>query len=255
MSFSIWFENRDMIAKGYKRMASIKYGPHAGKPGWYHPGTRQVVPDEEIEGGAEHEERAVAGAEAEAPEPEEKNISDEERKIAEDIFRKYPEMNTVFVEVGHGFGKAKYDGKCKLTGASVLKGRVSRHIRGITRDGKTFDTYTTNEMLDAMNARSLDGQIGASPYQPCSGDWWINVEKAVAAGRGLLVVLENSMYATRSKSWLFNPREGTWANNWPARGVSTKQLIASLKRSSRHGMWMLDLTYPTHEEMFARRNT
>jgi hypothetical protein len=58
MRFSVWVENRDMIARGYKRMASIKYGPHAGKPGWYHPGTRQVVPDEEVEpyeDGAERE--------------------------------------------------------------------------------------------------------------------------------------------------------------------------------------------------------
>lgn len=253
MRFSVWLENRDMIARGYRRMASIKYGPHAGKPGWYHPGTREIVPDEEAEGGAE---QTGAASEAEASELEGKHISDEERKIAEDIFRKYPKINTVFVEVGHGFGKAKYDGKCKFTGASVLKGRVSRHIRGITRGGSTFDTYTTNEMLSALDARSLDGygMIGASPYQPCSGDWWINLEKAEAAGRGLLVVLENSMYATSSKSWVFHPDWGTWVNKWPARGVSTKQLIASLKRSSRNGMWMLDLTYPTHEEMYARRN-
>jgi hypothetical protein len=48
MRFSIWVENKEMIKRGYKRMDLIKYGPHAGKPGWYHPGTREVVPDEEV---------------------------------------------------------------------------------------------------------------------------------------------------------------------------------------------------------------
>lgn len=37
-----------MKAKGYRRLPSIRFGPHAGKPGWFNPSTRDVVPDEKV---------------------------------------------------------------------------------------------------------------------------------------------------------------------------------------------------------------
>jgi len=37
-----------MKAKGYRRLPSIRFGPHAGKPGWFNPSTRDVVPDDKV---------------------------------------------------------------------------------------------------------------------------------------------------------------------------------------------------------------
>ena len=37
-----------MKAKGYRRLPSIRFGPHAGKPGWFNPSTREVVPDDKV---------------------------------------------------------------------------------------------------------------------------------------------------------------------------------------------------------------
>lgn len=238
-----------MIAKGFKRMAAIKYGPHAGKPGWYHPGTRQVVPDEEVEGGAE----ATQGAEAEpAPEPPKpEQISDNDKKVAEEIFRKHPELNTVFFEMGHGFGKAKYDGRCKLTGAPILQGRTARYIRGITRSGQTFDTYSTQEMLELLDIKFVDyndpnfSGVSATKFQPCSGEWWSVLDAAEAAGKGTLTVLSSGPYASWPTIWKFDPIFRKWIksqNHTPFGGAksTTKQLQAALKRSN-HSMWKLNL--------------
>ena len=47
LTFRNWMttENNDYVSQGYKRLNNIKYGPHAGKAGWWHPKTNQIIPD------------------------------------------------------------------------------------------------------------------------------------------------------------------------------------------------------------------
>jgi len=122
MRFSVWLENRDMIAKGFKRMAAIKYGPHAGKPGWYHPETRQVVPDEEVE-----------------PEAPEEFVSDPGRRA--DIKEFYDKKKRMYCQVlRYEVKELKYRGN-------------DGSVRGVSRYGKPMKSHTLHVVYE-------DGSLG-----------------------------------------------------------------------------------------------
>ena len=75
------------------------------------------------------------------------------------FFDATPTAQTVRVEMGHGYGKAKYSGTCRITGNAILPSTTVRKVVFWTRDGRKFDGYLPSGTVAALDFRGVQRTI------------------------------------------------------------------------------------------------
>lgn len=74
-------------------------------------------------------------------------------------FEAHPTAQTLLVELGHGYGKAKYSGTCRITGNVILPSTTVRKVVFWTRDGRNFDGYLPSGTVSALDFRGVQRTI------------------------------------------------------------------------------------------------
>jgi len=155
-------------------------------------------------------------------------------KVA-DLLAQNPSVRMIISEMGHGYGKAKFGSRCKLTGDRIQVGEAVRKIEVFFRDGTQADYYISNRSLGYMRSRNLNPNGDKSYYgvtlSRCLGDWW----KALDETKGSLRVITSGDFTHSEKSWKWSESTSKWKRGYTS--LSTKQLQAQFKRSKRNILW------------------
>ena len=83
-------------------------------------------------------------------------------------FNRIPEAYTVLVEMGHAYGKARYPGKCPMTGMMIRPGDPIRKVVCWTREGRQLDAYVHHRSAEFWSfhggSEGLTGETGDMPW-------------------------------------------------------------------------------------------
>jgi hypothetical protein len=74
-------------------------------------------------------------------------------------FAECPEAQIVCVEMGHGYGKARFAGQCSLTGDCVERGETIRFLRLAFRDGRWWTGHTSARVVGLLAFQGTGWQV------------------------------------------------------------------------------------------------
>lgn len=128
---------------------------------------------------------------------------------------------------GHAYGKAKYSGRCGLTGTYIVANLTAiRRVVVWTRSGKCYDGWASNDGLGKLGF--VGGQVVMSSWRRASG---AVVAKAIENGATWIEVLKDDGSTT---AYHFGDYDGKWHRGHQAR-MTAAQLCSSLRRSGSIG--------------------
>ncbi len=81
-------------------------------------------------------------------------------------FSANPSVNLLVVEVGHGYGCAKFDSICKLTRTRIERGEAVRRLVVATRSGREAEVYVASRTFGTLvgSARPARIEYGADAH-------------------------------------------------------------------------------------------
>jgi hypothetical protein len=88
-------------------------------------------------------------------------------------FEAHPEATMCLVEMGHGYGEARYTSTCAMTGDVIRAGESIRKVLVAIRGGRWFEGHIANRTLGALQFRGGHGLTrgGERLYHQVRGDW------------------------------------------------------------------------------------
>ena len=141
--------------------------------------------------------------------------------------------------MGHAYHRAKFYGRCGLTGDVINMGEAIRRVTIVTRSGHEFSGIMANRTCAWLR---FHGEVGyrATPDSHCylvfvtewqrTHDEWAEIAVTATEGQTLTVQVGWD-YATTEKAWSLG-KDGKWHGaRWTT--LSPKQLRASLRRNNR----------------------
>lgn len=169
------------------------------------------------------------------------------------MFNHNPRAHLALVEMGHGYGKAKFSGSCKVTGLPIIIGQTIRKLSFWSRDGRFFEGYVpgaTCSLLQFVGGGEFMTEGG--PVTPATSTWrlwspsWLEgVDLAsMPVGTSFEVMKVNAgAYAETINRWVLDERGGVraWVQNYNR--SSDAQLAAALKRTKKAVAFRIELPY------------
>lgn len=149
-------------------------------------------------------------------------------------FESRPSLYMVIVDMSHGYGKSKFDSRCKLTGDRIMYGEAIRRVTIAFRDGRWFQGFIANRTFGLLETNSLGGgdYIGTATMPGLASDWKTDITEFAQnaeAGAELHMYSPGDEDTYRSgKHYRFNGQK--WVVCQGSRGLSTAQLLAGIKR-------------------------
>lgn len=161
-----------------------------------------------------------------------------------------PTVQLVLVEMGHGYAKAKYNGRCPISGMIISANSTTvRHLVFWTRGGKMFDGYVHGKTCEFLHFLGSDPAV--SRWQSWTPEWMSSFDLETAAVGTMVTVAETRDYCIVTKSWKRLP--GGWravgahfsgaepGNAATYSDTSPKQLAASFRRRTSGLAFRVDL--------------
>lgn len=146
-------------------------------------------------------------------------------------------------DMGHGYAKAKWSSRCKLTGLDIRLGEAVRKITVHTPQGLTWTGYTANRIVSILFTEGRAGvttldrdEVHLSSLGKCRGDWVSKVEDAISNPQDRLqvhVVTSTGL----TKGWTYQSWSGKWQSHTSTAQVSAAQLVSSLRRGKSNRLW------------------
>jgi hypothetical protein len=149
-----------------------------------------------------------------------------------------PEATLALIDFGHGYGTAKYDSTCRLTGDRINRGESTRKVAIRTATGHTFEGYVSNRMFALLQFRGEWGCPHRGDWNPSVSRWTrFDLAKVEAAlenaetGTTIRLILRDSGYGSNeTRGWTLGAN-GKWRQG--RKTSSPKALLAALRRSKR----------------------
>lgn len=172
-------------------------------------------------------------------------------KVPESVkaaFTAHPEATLAMraQDMGHGYGKAAFASRCRLTGDNINPGEAIRHVVIWTKAGLRFDGVISNRAVGYLfgvgsrshDWRDEDGMLRSahlSTIHKCVDGWETALEAAAPGTQLILIQRTNHTHADVVYTLA---ADGKWHGLRYSR-VSTKQLQATCRRSKRNILWQL----------------
>lgn len=159
-------------------------------------------------------------------------------------FEQHPQAHMVLLEMGHGYAKAKYPGRCPVSGLFIIAGQtVVRRLHVWCRNGRSFDGYAHADACAELNfygrgENHAAGIQGTSCWRRWTETWLEEADLENAPVGTRLAITEAGDYGFTTKTWYKNG-----ANEWTSdkRGKQTvKQFLAAMKRRTKGFTWMTE---------------
>lgn len=177
-------------------------------------------------------------------------------------FARIPQAQTVLVEMGHGYGKAKFASRCPMTGLSINVGTMVRKVDCYTRSGKHLDAYVAAKSAEFWGfhggSEGLTGETGDMAHSGWrrftnAAEFLADIGDLDGYAVGTEVTVAETMdYAIVTKTWIRT--EAGWSSsrksfsgsepvNASSNKTTTKQLAAGFARRTRGTAYRIDLPY------------
>lgn len=164
-------------------------------------------------------------------------ITPAQRTEIEATWAAHPDATLVLVTMGHGYGKARHDSTCGLTGDRINAGEAIRHVVVASRSGHTWAGYIANRTLGWLDIRSSGTHtMGFSRFSKCRGQWWQALQGAQV---GQVLTLQQRGGCTVHTTTQYTLRQdGKWHGRNYSK-LSTAQLQANMRRSKKNMCYTL----------------
>ena len=153
------------------------------------------------------------------------------------FFRTNPTVTLVCTGFGHGYGKAKFNSRCKLTRTYIERGDAVRKIDVVTRAGSAHTVYVSNQMFGTLfgsSSHRVEHERGGplnNPYTDLHYSRWTRwtgveqVETWIQSAGSVTIEVVNADGQVKTY------RRG-WNNKWNETQTDNA-LLATLRRSKR----------------------
>jgi len=159
------------------------------------------------------------------------------------VFTAHPEATLVLETMGHGYGKAKYNGRCRLTGGCISRGESIRRVVIWTHTGNCFEGIISNRALGMLaffghytsiltDDQQCKAPMGHTTWRRFDSEAISTELTDVPVGTRIDVVYPGD-FADDVRSWSFGDLHGKWRKHGSYNDSSTKQLAASFRRAKR----------------------
>lgn len=150
------------------------------------------------------------------------------------VFDAVPEAHMVCEEMGHAYGRAKYQSRCPLTGVIIPPTTTYRFVRVWARDGRMLEGYASPRSLEALSfVGSGAGYVGwtswRAPYDGWADDAAAKLE-ALPDGTRVQIMRGRGAYEPSVTSWTKDKLFG-WMGSRHSK-QSSAQLAAALRRGA-----------------------
>ena len=167
------------------------------------------------------------------------------------FFAATPRATFALTEIGHAYGKAKYPGRCPITGTPIHRNGAIRRVEGVTADGRSFSCHIPAAALQIIESCTVGSVRFKSPrglhtVKVCG---WAKVGadfdgmtaaaiEGAGVGDSLMISAPSCIHGEdERKEWTLLRSGKWWRRGGAAAGVSAKQLQSSVKRARRTKMW------------------
>lgn len=165
------------------------------------------------------------------------------------FFAANPTAQAALIEMGHGYGKAKFSGACRITGNVILPSTTVRKVVFWTRDGRKFDGYLPSGTVSVLEFHGISRSIEDLEAGKDLGITGVSTWMVGAASLQGLQALDLASLPAGTRIEVLRYVEGAYAptvDAWTVRVLgakrewcsgsgrsSDKQLAASLARTKR----------------------
>ena len=170
-------------------------------------------------------------------------------------FTAHPEATVIITSVSHAYGRARYNGRCKLTGAVIHSGDKTRTIEGVCRSGQAFKVVIPSAARDSVLSTMESGwrreiqtegpkghlTLYVFSWSRCDSAWVDSVAERIetAEPSAQVRLAEPNMCGGLSVTNYTKQANGKWRRAGTYRDSTTKALLGSLRRSKRYTIWQV----------------